>query len=729
MARPIRITLLGDASDLTDTLDEASQEVSAFGEKAAGLAAMAGAGIAAGIGLGIAEALNAEKSTDLLAAQLGASPAQAKTLGQAAGAVYSDGFGESVEDANAALKTLWQEGLIPAGATADEMANISKRAMDVAAVLGDEVGPTGIAVGQMLKTGMAKTAEEAFDILVKGAQNGGNKAEDLLETFNEYGTSFRSMGLDGKTAMGLIQQGLQGGAKDADKVADAVKEFSLVAGQGGEATEKVFDSIGLKGKEITRDVAAGGDAAKGAMDKVLDRLRAMPATAERAAAIKSLFGGPGEDLGAALFSLNVDKATAALGKVDGAAKAAGDTMHDNAANKLTAFTRGLQVTFVDFVGGYVIPALEGLARAFAPVGTAALNVGRWIGENRTPITIVAGLIGVLLLPALVAWGTTATTSAVANVIAWATSSASATGGAATQVLAHWAVVGGWLRAGGQAVISAALVVGGWIAMGAQAMIQGARMAAAWVMAMGPVGWIITAVVALAALIWANWDTIKTKTGEAFTWVWDKVSAVFTWLSDAFLNFTGVGFLIKHWDTIKQATAQAFQWVKDKARDGIQGVIDFFTGLPGAIGRTAGRMLRAALDIGSSVIDGLKDGLSNLGRFAGSIAGAVVRATKSAINSVVDLLNWAIPDRLGFGDFGIDLPKNPIPHVRAMGGPTSGLTRVGERGPEWLNLPGGTTVIPNHAAPSDGGIVVNVTSNADPHTIGRAVAWALRTVPR
>ncbi|MDJ0462009.1 phage tail tape measure protein [Streptomyces sp. H27-C3] len=776
MAKPITITLLGDLDDLSRSLNEGTSDVTAFADEVedalraateeagrlgdevangadgagdslgglaesfGGLAAAAGIAVGAALIAGIGEAMDREAGNDLLAAQLGANPDEAKRLGEAAGAIYSAGYGESIADANEALKGLWQQGLVPAGATADEMANISKKAMDVANVLGDEVGPTANSVGQMLKTGMAKNADEAFDILVKGAQEGGNKAEDLLDTFNEYSTNFRTLGLNGKDAMGLISQGLKGGARDADLVADAIKEFSLVAGAGGAAVEETFDSIGLNGKQIAADVAAGGDSAKGAMDKVLDALAKMPASAERANAVKTLFGGPGEDLGAALFSLNVDKAAGSLGKIEGAAKSAGDVMHDNASQKLTAFWRGLQTLAVDVIGGIALPAIETLADKFAALAG-------WVEQNKTPILTVAGILTAVMLPALIQWGVQSVVSAALAVGAWITSATASTGSALTQVAASWSVVGGWLKVGVQALISGAIVVGQWVAgaaaailngaimvatwvlMGTQAMLHAARMAAAWLLAMGPIPLIIAAIVGLALLIWANWDNIQKWTGEAFEWVWNKVKAVFEWLKNLFLNFTGPGLLIKHWDTIKVKTAEAFMWVRDKAKAGLDAVVGFFRDLPGRVLAFVGSVGNAARNVGGALISKLGEGLSKLSSFGQNIGAAVGRGIKASINSLVDLLNWAIPDRIGIGPVGVDIPANPIPKIRAMGGPASGLTRVGERGPEWLNLPGGSHVVPNHAAPASSGVVVNVTSNADPHAIGREVAWALRVAPR
>ncbi|MFJ9964222.1 phage tail tape measure protein [Streptomyces avermitilis] len=728
MADPIKITLIGDAEELSQTLDEAGQEVSKFGEVASGLALAAGGAIAAGIGMGIADALEQGANNDLLAAQLGATPAEAKKLGEAAGAVYSSGYGESVADANDALKNLWQQGLVPAGATADEMANISKQAMDVATVLGDEVGPTSNAVGQMLKTGLAKNATEAFDILTKGAQEGANKSEDLLDTFNEYGVQFKGLGLDGKTAMGLLSQGLKGGARDADLVADSLKEFGLIVRAGGDDVNASYKKIGLSGKDMTKAIAEGGPAAAKALDQTLDGLRNVKDPAERSALAVKLFGTQAEDMQDALFALDPSKAVDDLGKVDGAAKKAGDTMHDNAATKLKAFSRGLQQDLVDFLGGTVIPAVSAFADKLSWVGTAITTTASFISQHSTTFGIIAGVITTLILPALISWGVQQVITAATVVTGWVTTATASVTSAATQVAASWSTIGGWIAAAARAVIAGAVIVGQWILMGAQSLIQAARMAAAWLIAMGPIGLIIAAIVALALIIWQNWDTIKQWTLDAFQWVWDWVKKIFGWLKDLFLNFTGPGLIIKHWDKIVGATKTAFTTVKNFAKNALDAVVNFVTSLPGRILSAGKSILNAGKSIGGYVIDGIKNGLSKLGGFASSLASAVGRAAKGAINGVIDLLNWAIPNKLGWGKLSIDLPDSPIPKIRAMGGPASGMVRVGERGPEEVFLPNGSRVVPNHSLSGGSGVTVNVQTNADPFAIGREVAWALRTSP-
>lgn len=83
-----------------------------------------------------------------------------------------------------------------------------------------------------------------------------------------------------------------------------------------------------------------------------------------------------------------------------------------------------------------------------------------------------------------------------------------------------------------------------------------------------------------------------------------------------------------------------------------------------------------------------------------------------------------------GKFGGSLGSPaPIKGKRAAGGPVSqsGAYLVGELGPEVVNIPGGSNVIPNHQL---GGGATNVTVNvnvgpgADPVSVGRATADAL-----
>lgn len=122
-------------------------------------------------------------------------------------------------------------------------------------------------------------------------------------------------------------------------------------------------------------------------------------------------------------------------------------------------------------------------------------------------------------------------------------------------------------------------------------------------------------------------------------------------------------------------------------------------------------------------------------FKGMITGATSwkDAMRGIINSVIDQLwqLYVVQQIVGFvtkalGKVGAPLPgpvESVSPFMKAANGTINspgGLTWVGERGPELLNLPRGSQVIPAHRAQSmgGGGVTVNVDArgSADPAAV-------------
>lgn len=172
------------------------------------------------------------------------------------------------------------------------------------------------------------------------------------------------------------------------------------------------------------------------------------------------------------------------------------------------------------------------------------------------------------------------------------------------------------------VAAAAAVVAQWAIMAAGAMARAVIMAAAWFVSLGPIGWVIAAVVGLVALIIANWDTVVAWTSAA----WDAV----------------VGWVTGAWDSIVSAVQAAGQWVVDlcsnawqSARDAVvaaaTGLVDWVSGLPGMILGALGDLGSLLWDAGQSIIQGLIDGI------------------ESAVGWLKDKLSWVtdlIPDWKG-----------------------------------------------------------------------------------
>lgn len=317
-------------------------------------------GAAAGAALmsALSDALEQGKITAKLGAQLGTTPAVAQRYGKVAGSLFKDAIvGDFQEGANT-INAIASAGLFKPDATNAQIKSLAANAADLANAFDIDVSQAAQAAGSMLKNGLAKDGKQAFDLLAKGMTGLGPASEDLVDTFTEYGPVFKAAGISGQTALGLIKQAIQGGwTKDTDKIADAFKEFGIRGTEGSKAVQGAFQALGLDAKKTGDDIAAGGKRGEQAMDTVLDKLRELgPNSAEARQIVSTLFGGPGEDLGAALFALDVDKASAAMGGAKDSADNLGNAMRDNAATKILQFKRGLQQNVVEFIGGTLLPA-------------------------------------------------------------------------------------------------------------------------------------------------------------------------------------------------------------------------------------------------------------------------------------------------------------------------------------------------------------------------------------
>lgn len=336
---------------------------------AAGVAIAAVAGKAAdALSEGFTAALDVGAARSKLQAQLGLTADESKRIGGVAGKLFSNAYGDSMEDVNGAVTSVIQNMDGMKTASSSTLETMTARAITTGQVIDEDVGDVTKAVAQLLRTGLAANAEQAFDIITKGAQNGANASGDLLDTIVEYSTQFRAVGLDGPKAMGLLSQAVKAGARDLDTAADAIKEFAIRSKDGSDNSAAAFKGLGLDSKKMFATFAAGGPASDAAFTTVVTKLKAIKDPLKQNQLAAALFGTKSEDLQKALFALDPAKAVKDFGDLKGATDKASAALGDNAAAKLETFKRTMTTNVTTVIADQVIPHLESLAGAFTSIG-------------------------------------------------------------------------------------------------------------------------------------------------------------------------------------------------------------------------------------------------------------------------------------------------------------------------------------------------------------------------
>ncbi|MFE6025533.1 phage tail tape measure protein [Streptomyces niveus] len=607
--------------------DQASGEVSAMGERFNTAAAGIGMGFAAVLGASVMQAMDMEAAGDKLAAQLGLGPAEAAEVAQVSAGVFKDGWGDSIETVNLAVKGVYQN--IGDTSTAEGgLEGVTTKALALASTFDQDVTVATAAAGQMMRTGLADNADEAFDILTVGLASAADKSGDLLETFNEYSVQFKRLGIDGQTATGLIAQGLEGGARDADQVADALGQFGERALAGGTAVDDAYTSIGLNADTMAGKIGKGGKTAEQALALTLDKLRGTKDEQTKLNAAAALFGDPANVMGDALYALDPATAAAAAGmdKAGGAADRMAQQVSDNPKAAFESFKRTVMVELGDaagFIGVFAMEnqgAIKPLMYTFAGLAALVLVVKGSMMVYAAVSTVVTGAHAVISASCWTVMGNWARMTAM-GLMAYARIAGSAILSAATTGAA-WAgsalvSIATWIAAVVRAAATAAVQ---FMLMAARAVAWAVVMAAQWIIAMGPIGWVIALIVGLVALIILNWDKIKNYTSKTWSVIWGAIKNFGSMILGYIKSIPLVSLFLNHWDKIKSGTVNK-----------VIGLVSYVRGMPGRIKSALGSLGSLLYNSGRNVVTGLWNGIKVMG---GWLAGKVASFAKNSVTGAV-----------------------------------------------------------------------------------------------
>ena len=304
--------------------------------------------------------LSGEAALDMLMVKTDLSSEVMGGLGEAAYDVFNNGWGESLSDVTDSMSTVYT---MMGDMDWDYLSEYTENAMTLSDVWGYDVAESIRAVNALEKQ-FGLTGEEAFNLILQGAQLGLDQNGDMLDTINEYSVQFARAGYSADDMFNMLKNGAVAGTWSIDKLGDAFKEFNIRVTDGtvSDALMENRKALGMTQKEVkklTADYGKGGEAGKAAMKKTLDAVLSVEDETERYKLGVELFGTMWEDLG--------EDAITALLDTEGIIKSTNNSMsqvktdaYDNLATSISTLGRTLKNDLLIPIVNSITPAIKGI---------------------------------------------------------------------------------------------------------------------------------------------------------------------------------------------------------------------------------------------------------------------------------------------------------------------------------------------------------------------------------
>lgn len=643
---------VGDAAaSIADGTDKLSDSVGELTDKAK----VASAAVVGGATLAVKSVSDIDSAVGSFMAQTGAAESQTEDWQQALENIYKGNYGEGYEDIANSMATVQK--------TLDDIdpSNIELLVEDAIALRDTfdyEVNESTRAA-KALMDNFGVSADQAFNLIATGAQNGLDYSGELLDTISEYSVQFGKVGFSADDFFNILQSGADNSAFNLDKIGDAIKELSIRVVDGSTTTQQGFELIGLNADEMAQKFAQGGDTARQAFDQTIAALGDMEDPVQQNIAGVDLFGTMWEDLGSS--------ATLALGDISKGAYAANDNLDKIKQQKYDNLISDLQTVGKTAINDIAVPLGEQLMPIIDEVvGKVSELVAAFSGMStgQQQLVIAVGAL-IVALPALL--------TALSGILG---------------------IIG--TVSAGIAVFTGALTTAPAAAMGFATVLQAISAALQGLFAFivaNPVvltiAAIVAAVVGLAAIINQNATAITA-----------ALQAVNNFLTGIFaVNFTTI------FGPVLGEVLNSFMATLQNLWNGIYtilgGIITFVTGV------FSGNWKQAW--------EGIKQIFKGVFESLVAIAKAPINAIIGLINGVIGGINMMID---GLNSISIDVPDgvpvlggkhigfnigqlSSIPYLAKGGTVVSGSAIVGEAGPELLTVGSGETVV--QPLTSSGGI--------------------------
>lgn len=202
---------------------------------------------------------------------------------------------------------------------------------------------------------MGVTSEEAFDLMARGAQNGLNKSGELADNIAEYSQLWGQAGFSAQEMFGILQNGLDSGAYNLDKVNDFVKEFGNSLADG--RIEENLDSFSSDTKSLFYQWKQGKATTKDVFYSVINDISTATNKQEMLTLASNTWSALGEDNAMKVIT-SLNETNTAYDNVKGTMESIKDIKYDTLESRFQQLGKKFQTQVGVPIAEEALPKLE-----------------------------------------------------------------------------------------------------------------------------------------------------------------------------------------------------------------------------------------------------------------------------------------------------------------------------------------------------------------------------------
>lgn len=292
-----------------------------------------------------------EQAMKQVAAVTGAGTEEMNAMSDSIQKIYTSGIGENLEEvAGAAALVKQQFGDIDSST----LEQITQDAIAMSGIFGTDLNETLRGVNALMSN-MGLSAEEAFDYIAKGTQNGLDKSGELSDNLAEYSQIWEQAGFSAEEMFSILQNGLDSGAYNLDKVNDFVKEFSISLSDG--RIEENVDKFSLGTRNLFAEWQNGKASQKDVFNSIISDLSNMTDQQEALSIASSVWSALGEDNAMKVIT-SLNNVNDTYSDVKGTMESIEEINYDNFADKTAALKRQVEMDVIIPITQKYMPKIE-----------------------------------------------------------------------------------------------------------------------------------------------------------------------------------------------------------------------------------------------------------------------------------------------------------------------------------------------------------------------------------